>query len=108
DETKRQVLPDGGHVSRSPALLIDALRVYIDIRAALRVAGYPVPEQIEHTIDRMAQAVRFFRYADKGLALFHGAQEGDCGLVDCVLLKSTARGRVLRGLPHTGYERATM
>lgn len=108
DETKRQILPDGGHVSRSPALLIEALRIYIDVRAALRVGDYPVPEQIEHTIDRMAQAVRFFRYADKGLALFHGTQEGDCGLTDCVLLKAAAKGRVLRSLPHTGYERVTM
>jgi uncharacterized heparinase superfamily protein len=108
DETRRQVLPDGGHVTRSPALLIEALRIFIDVRAALRVGDYPVPEQIEHTIDRMAQAVRFFRYADKGLALFHGTQEGDCGLTDCVLLKSAARGRVLRSLPQTGYERVTM
>ncbi|MBU0800243.1 MAG: heparinase II/III family protein [Alphaproteobacteria bacterium] len=107
-ETAKQILPDGGHISRSPAQLVEALRIYTDIRAALRTAGYPVPPPVEHTIDRMAQALRFFRYADKGLALFHGTQEGDCGMLDCVLLKANAKGRVLRGLPQSGYERVTM
>src|SRR5690606_39031809 len=107
-ETAKQILPDGGHVSRSPAQLVEALRVFIDIRAALRVAGYPVPVPVDHTIDRMAQALRFFRYTDKGLAVFHGTQEGDCGFLDCVLLKANAKGRVLRGLPQSGFERVTM
>jgi uncharacterized heparinase superfamily protein len=107
-ETGRQILPDGGHVSRSPAQLVEALRIFVDIRAALRVAGYPVPAPVEHTIDRMAQALRFFRYADKGLAVFHGTQEGDFGLLDGVLLKANAKGRILRGLPHSGFERATL
>lgn len=107
-ETGKQVLPDGGHVSRSPAQLVEALRIFIDIRAALRIAGYPVPAPVDHTVDRMAQALRFFRYADKGLALFHGAQEGDAALLDCVLLKANAKGRVLRGLPQSGYERVTL
>jgi uncharacterized heparinase superfamily protein len=108
DETAKQVLPDGGHVSRSPAQLVDVLRIYIDVRAALRTAGYPVPSQIDFNIDRMAQALRFFRYADKALALFNGAQEGDCGLLDCVLLKANAKGRVVRSLPQSGYERMTL
>jgi uncharacterized heparinase superfamily protein len=111
DETARQILPDGGHVSRSPSQLVEALRVFIDIRGALRAGGYPVPPPVEHTIDRMAQALRFFRYADKGLALFHGAQEGDIGLLDCVLLKANgnnSKGRILRGLPQSGYERVTV
>jgi uncharacterized heparinase superfamily protein len=107
-ETGRQILPDGGHVSRSPAQLADALRLYIDIRNALRAGQYPVPEQVEHTIDRMAQALRFFRGSDKKLALFNGAQEGDDYMLDCIMLQSNARGRALGSLPHLGYERMTL
>ncbi len=108
EETEKQILSDGGHVSRSPAQLQAALQIFIDLRHAILSAGYPVPEKIEHTIDRMAQALRFFRYADKGFALFNGAQEGDRELTDAVLAKSNARGKVLRGLPYTGYERAVL
>lgn len=106
-ETEKQILSDGGHVSRSPARLVEALRIYIDVRNGLLSAGYPVPDGIAHTIDRMAQAVRFFRYADKKLAVFNGGQEGDMALLDSVLAKSNARGRILKGLPHTGFERLT-
>ncbi len=104
-ETAKQILPDGGHVSRSPSQLLEALRVFIDVRSGLLAGNYPVPEQIQHTIDRMAQALRFFRYADKGLSVFNGAQEGDSQLIDTVLLKSNAQGRTVQGLPQTGYER---
>lgn len=107
EETGRQILPDGGHISRSPQQLLEALRLYIDIRAGLQSGGYPVPEQITHTIDRMAQAIRFFRYADKGFAVFNGSQEGDEFLIDTALFKASTQGRVVRNLPHTGYERVT-
>lgn len=108
EETGKQILPDGGHVSRSPDSLLRALKIFIDIRAALSSGGYPVPVQIEHVIDRMAQALRFFRYADRRFAVFNGAQEGDMSLIDCVLMRSNARGKILRGLPQTGFERLTL
>lgn len=107
-EAERQILPDGGHISRSPQLLLDALKIFVDIRAALLSAGYPAPEHMTHTIDRMAQALRFFRYADKGLALFNGAQEGNGTFTDSILTRANARGRILSELPHSGYRRATM
>jgi uncharacterized heparinase superfamily protein len=107
-ESAKQILPDGGHISRSPAQLLESLRLFMDIRPGLAAAGYPVPEEIEHTIDRMAQAVRFFRYPDKGFALFNGAQEGDESFIDTVLTRTNAHGRILRHLPQSGFERATM
>lgn len=105
EEGSRQILPDGGHISRNAEKLLETLRVFIDIRAALRTGGYPVPVALEHTVDRMAQALRFFRYADKHFAVFHGAQEGDAAFIDAVLARSNARGKVLCGLPQSGFER---
>lgn len=107
-EIGKQILPDGGHISRSPAQLLDVLRLLMDIRTGLASADYPVPEQVEHTIDRMAQALRFFRYPDKGFALFNGTQESDEVMVDAVLTRTNAHGRILRHLPQSGYERVTM
>ena len=107
-ETKKQIYPDGGHISRSPQQLLEALKIFVDIRAAILAAGYPAPEQITHTIDRMAQALRFFRYADKGFAVFNGAQEGDVALIEAVLTRANTRGKILSELPHSGYQRATL
>lgn len=107
-ETRRQILNDGGHVSRSPVQLLDAMRIYIDLRSALQAGQYPVPEFLQHAIDRMAQAMRFMRYSDRGFALFHGAQEGDRVLMDMVQMIANAHGRVMRSLPDTGFERISM
>lgn len=107
-ELPRQILSDGGHVSRSPIVLLDVLRILIDLRGALRAGGFPVPDDIQPTIDRASQALRFMRYSDKGFGLFNGAQEGDVALVDAVLMQSNARGKILRSLPDTGFERASI
>lgn len=107
-ETRRQILGDGGHVSRSPAQLLETMRVYIDIRSALQAGQYPVPAFIQHSIDRMAQAMRFMRYSDRGLANFHGTQEGDRTLMDMVQMIANAHGKVMRSLPESGFERASV
>ncbi|MBI1258527.1 MAG: heparinase [Chloroflexi bacterium] len=108
EQSGKQILPDGGHISRSPQQLLEALQIFIDIRLALLGGGYPVPAALEHSIDRMAQALRFFRYADKHFAVFHGSQEGDVTLADAVLAKSNARGKVLKELPQSGFQRLVL
>ena len=101
----QQVLPDGGHVSRSPQEVMTVLRHLIDIRAALRIARAEVPEALQHAIDRMTPALRFFRHGDNGLALFNGSREEDPTLIETVLTQADARGRPLKSAPHTGFER---
>ena len=39
-ELQRQILPDGGHISRDPAVIIDVLIELLPLRQALRVAQY--------------------------------------------------------------------
>lgn len=104
-EIGRQILSDGGHVSRSPQQLLDAIIVLVDIRSALRQGGYPCPEKIQHALDRAVPALRFFRHADRSFALFNGTQEGHEELMKQVSLQSGSRARTLNSLPHTGYER---
>jgi uncharacterized heparinase superfamily protein len=106
-ELPGQVAPDGGHVERSPTRQLQVLRHLIDIRACLRTARRPVPELLQHTIDRMAPALRFFRHGDGGLALFNDSREGEGILIDTVLGQADARGRPLKSAPHVGFERLT-
>ena len=48
------------------------LRHLVDLRAVLRAAKAEVPEALQHAIDRMAPALRFFRHGDGALALCGG------------------------------------
>ncbi|PZQ45355.1 MAG: heparinase [Micavibrio aeruginosavorus] len=104
-EIGRQILSDGGHVSRCPQQLTEAVMVLIDIRTALRQGGYPCPEKILHALDRAVPALRFFRHGDRHFALFNGCQEGNEDLMKQITLQSGSRAKTLNSLPHTGYER---
>jgi uncharacterized heparinase superfamily protein len=100
-----QILPDGGHIERSPSVQLAALRHLIDMRAVMRAARAEVPEVLQHAIDRMTPALRFFRHGDGGLALFNGSGEEDVTHIDAVLAQADSRGRPLKSAPHTGFER---
>lgn len=101
----RLILADGGVASRSQADLCAALQCLLDIRGALTAAGRSVPAALHGRIEAAGQALRFFRHGDRGLALFHGGQEGDVALLDALVTQSGAGGRIVRSLPRMGYER---
>lgn len=107
-EIKEQILADGGHVSRSPQSTFEFLQVLVDLRTALTAAKVELPEEVQHAIDRIAPAVKFFRHGDGGLCHFNGAQEGVAGICDSTLMHSGARGKAMKSLPHCGYERLTL
>lgn len=107
-EIDRQILPDGGHVSRAPDQLLETIRILIDIRTAMAQAGYPAIAKIQHALDRAVPALRFFRHGDYAFALFNGAQEGRADLIKHVLLHSGSRAKPLSSLPDTGFERVAL
>ncbi len=107
-EIGKQILSDGGHISRNPQQLMEAIIVLIDIRTALRQGGYPCPEKILHALDRAVPALRFFRHGDRNFALFNGCQEGSEDLMKQIMLHSGSRAKTLNSLPHTGYERLSV
>ncbi|MCB1783575.1 MAG: heparinase II/III family protein [Alphaproteobacteria bacterium] len=104
----RQILTDGGHISRSPEKLLEALQASLDIQAALAAGDADVPCFLRDSIMRMATAVRFFRYGDRKFGVFHGAQEGSASEIDTVLAQAGARGRIPQSLPCTGFERMSL
>ena len=107
-EIDQQIAGDGTHRSRSPMQLMLVLQILLDIRVTLRAADYPLPEKIQHAIDRMGPALRFFRYNDKHLALFNGGQEGDVDCMDSVLRQAGVRGKTQNSLPCAGFERVSV
>jgi len=102
-----EILPDGGHISRNPDIQLRFLHQLIDIRTALREAEQEVPPELVTAIERMVPALKLFRHGDGGLAHFNGGHQDNGLELEAVLTMAEARGRVLRRLPQTGYERVT-
>ena len=74
-ECERQVLPDGGHVDRSPAGQCAVLADLVDCRELLRAAGRTPPPPLCDAIDRMAPVLAALCHGDGGLAAFNGSPE---------------------------------
>ncbi|MDD9900111.1 MAG: heparinase II/III family protein [Alphaproteobacteria bacterium] len=107
-EISAQILPDGVHISRAPQATFQFLQHLVDLRAALIAARLELPEEIQHAIDRITPAVKFFRHPDGTLGHFNGGQEDNAHLCEMTIMHSGARGRPMPSLPHAGYERLQM
>ncbi len=104
-EVARQILPDGGHVSRAPQATTEAL---IDLQGLVDIAemaNIPVPTEISRAINRLRPMVRFFQMADGGLAGFHGGGEFDMAAVEGTLTRADEPIKPFGFAPHSGYHR---
>jgi Uncharacterized protein conserved in bacteria len=101
----RQILADGGHVSRNPMTHLAMLRDLIDVRSALMATEHPLPPALVDAIERMAPILRGFRHADGRLALFHGAKELSRSLIDTILVASSTVERPPVGMPDSRFTR---
>lgn len=104
-EIDRQVLDDGCHIERSPAAHLAALQDLTEIRTMLHAAQAQAPAALGPAIDRLATALRTFRHADGGLALFNGSKEDGSSLIDLVLTQAGRSGRAPASLPEGGFQR---
>ncbi len=106
-EIVRQILPDGGHISRSPEQLLSAYRLIMMVMDALNANGLEVPHAIRSAYDRIAPMIRFFRHGDGALALFNGGTEGDARTVVGLLARDEVRGQPFAYARHSAYQRMT-
>lgn len=104
-ELSRQVLPDGGHISRDPRAILELLLDLLPLRQTFLSRDIiPTPEFIS-AIDRMLPMVRFFRHGDGDFALFNGMGRTPIGAVSSVLAYDDTLGRHSEQAPHSGYQR---
>src|ERR1700674_3823069 len=61
EELDWQILPDGGHVSRNPGVLIEILLDLLPLRQAYEARNVPPPHALLNAIDRAMPMLRFFR-----------------------------------------------
>ena len=105
DELERQILPDGGHISRNPGALIELLVDLLPLRTAFTARNIAPPAPLLNAIDRMMPMLRFFRHGDGNFALFNGMGPTPTDLLTTILAYDDARGDPLANAPHSGYQR---
>jgi uncharacterized heparinase superfamily protein len=107
-EIERQVLPDGGHISRNPGALIELLLDFLPLRQAFQARNIAPPPQLNNAIDRMMPMMRFFRHGDGAFAHFNGMGPTLADLMATILAHDDARGAPLSNAPHSGYQRVEL
>jgi uncharacterized heparinase superfamily protein len=105
EELARQILPDGGHVSRNPGALIELLVDLLPLRTAFTARNIAPPLPLLNAIDRMMPMLRFFRHGDGNFALFNGMGPTQTDVLTTILAYDDARGAPLANAPHSGYQR---
>ncbi|RCL02136.1 MAG: Heparinase II/III family protein [Candidatus Tokpelaia sp. JSC189] len=104
-ELNRHILPDGGHISRNPAILLDLLIYLISLRHCYSESKETPPPVLITMVDRMLPALRFFQHRDGTLANFNGAGPTLAQWLDIVLDIDVTAGLPFSHAPHSGYQR---
>ncbi|MEL6503346.1 MAG: heparinase II/III family protein [Pseudomonadota bacterium] len=104
-EIDRQILPDGGHVSRNPVVLLELLTDLMPLRQAYARQGHSPSPILLSAIDRMMAALRFFTHSSGQLAQFNGTGETPQELLATILHHNEERGQPQSSAPQSGYER---
>jgi len=105
DELQRQILPDGGHISRNPGALIELLIDLLPLRQTFAARNIAPPPALLNAIDRMMPMLRFFRHGDGSFALFNGMSNAPSHLLATLLAYDDTHGTPMVNMPHTGFQR---
>ncbi len=108
EELDRQILPDGGHVSRNPLTVLEILADLLPLRQTYANQAEAPPPALMGAIDRMLPALRFFRHQDGSLARFNGMGATIHDRIAAILRHDDTAGAPLLHAPHSGYERLSM
>lgn len=97
----QQFLPDGGHLSRCPEALAEAL---CDLVTALDQLAEP-GHIFQETAPKLANMLRMLRLGDGGLACFHGGSEGSPASIDGALARVGGDVRAIQYATQSAYQR---
>lgn len=104
-EIEKQILADGGHVSRNPQIAMTLLADLLPLRQTYLNLGHAPPKGLVSSVDRMFQALRFFRHVDGTLALFNGTTAQPADRLLSVLRYDESTGDPPKHTPQMNYQR---
>jgi uncharacterized heparinase superfamily protein len=105
NELSRQILSDGGHISRNPQTPIDLLLDLLPLRQLYVVRGIHPPKTLMTSIDRMIPMLRMLRHGDGSLALFNGMGVTAQDRLATILVHDDQPKSAPLNAPYSGYQR---
>lgn len=90
DELNRQILRDGGHISRNPGTPIEVLLDLMPLRQCYVARGREPPVALVQAITRMIAFLKAMRLGDGGLARFNGMGRTEADALATVVAYDTA------------------
>ncbi len=100
-----QILPDGGHISRNPQILLDCVLDLLPLNQVFAARKRQFPSIIPLTIAKMLVALRLLRHSDGSLAAFNGMSVSENGLLARILPYLKATDAPLFDASYSGYQR---
>jgi len=106
-ELDKQVLADGGHISRNPAVLVDLMLDLLPLGQCFNASERDQPAALAAAIKRTLKMLRFLRMGDGLLARFNGTGAGSAaGLATVLAYDDVATGQVTQTQAiQSGYAR---
>jgi len=105
EEIDEQILSDGGHISRCPGQVAQALEVLMVIESALEAREMSGSKEIRRAIDRLTPMLAFFSAGDGGLFSFNGSGEGAPARYKLLLSLAQIKAKQFGYAPHSKYQR---
>jgi uncharacterized heparinase superfamily protein len=103
EELKRQILSDGGHVSRNPGAIIEILLDLLPLRQCYVARDQIPPQALVGAIDRMMPMLRFFRLGSQGFAHFNGMGQTPMESLAALMVHDDVRGVPVSHADKSGY-----
>ena len=104
-ELDRQILADGGHISRNPEALVELLLDLLPLRQCFVARDRAPPKELIEAIGRIMPMLRFFRTGDGTLARFNGGGPTPTDALATVLAYDDVEGAPVRAATNSGYVR---
>ncbi|MGE0044666.1 MAG: heparinase II/III family protein [Hyphomonadaceae bacterium] len=99
-----QFHPDGGHLSRAPEALAEALYDLLTVDDALARGGYETPSLIRDAMPRAATMLRLFRLGDGALTCFHGGAESNAETLARAINEAGGETPTFKFATQSGYQ----
>ena len=104
-ELHRQLLDDGGHVSRNASVLADLVLDLLPLGQCFQARGLTAPEEIALVVKKALAFLRFMRLGDGMLARFNGVSTGSPAALATVLGYSGGELDAVAAAETSGYAR---
>ncbi|MET3589136.1 putative heparinase superfamily protein [Bartonella silvatica] len=105
EELSRQILIDGGHISRSPVILFSLLSDLLSLRHLFMHSNETAPRALIDSVERMFPALRFFIHEDQTLARFNGVGPLDPERLSALLEFDETAGHPFSYARYSGFQR---